>query len=84
VIEELLNNTMFQNILILSLQTTSSLEISKEALLLCNNILAKSFHLAQKIMSSSALMNAASAINCEEQIIFQKLVALRGNEAQIA
>jgi hypothetical protein len=71
---------MFQSILILSLQTTSSLEISKEALLLCNNILAKSCLLSQKLMSSNALMNAASAINCEEQVIFQKLVSLRKTE----
>lgn len=39
---ELLDNTMFQNVLILSLQTTSDMEIAREALLLCNNILAKS------------------------------------------
>jgi K+ transporter len=79
VLEELLNNTMFQNILILSLQTTSSIEISKEALFLCNNILAKSSHLSHKVMSSHTLMNAASMINCEEQAIFQKLTSIRSN-----
>jgi hypothetical protein len=79
VIEELLNNTMFQNILILSLQTVSSPEISREALLLCNNILAKSLSLSQKFMSSDSLMMAASAIDCEEQPIFQKLVCMRKN-----
>lgn len=61
---ELLDNTMFQNTLILSLQTTSDMEISREALLLCNNILAKSRELSAKLMSSSVLMNAAAAVNC--------------------
>ncbi len=82
VIEELLNNSMFQNILILSLQTVSSPEISREALLLCNNILAKSLNLSQKFMSSDSLMMAASAINGEEQSIFQKLICLRTSQIQ--
>ena len=61
---ELLDNTMFQNILILSLQTTSDMEISREALLLCNNILAKSQELSARLMSSNVLMGAAKEVNC--------------------
>lgn len=61
---ELLDNSMFQNVLILSLQTTSDMEIAREALLLCNNTLAKSVELSIKLMSSSALMNAAMEVAC--------------------
>ena len=47
------------------------MEIFREALLLCNNLLSKSRFLALKIMSSAAVMEVASLIECEEQLIFQ-------------
>lgn len=48
-----------------SLLQKTNPHLSREALLLCNNLLAKSQALANKLLSSAALMSAASQVQCE-------------------
>ena len=65
VLDQLIDNQSFQNLLMHSLSQNYNPHLSKEPLLLCNNLLAKSQALAAKLLCSVPLMQAASLFECE-------------------